>query len=156
MAVYYADVVKSINTTQFEVYVRNSYTPVIHPFYIDHPDVPMIGHENPNMEITDDDMCFSKLPVNYIVDMLVNGEPFSFVHTKDVAKMEAIIKSYVAQCDEAKDQLKPEMKPLVEKYRKAYGMLHEHTLDRERRQSAHQPKKLSIADILRALGPHAL
>lgn len=154
----YRDIAETLNKTLFDVYVPESYTPVVHWLFLEHPEIPMIGHEHASQggaDIESDNLCISKLPLSYIVDMLVTGQKFQWKYPSDIQKADMFIVTYLNQfkgVDLSKD---PQLKQLVEKFQTAHEKFHERTLEQEARKPVEQ-KRLSVADLIRALGPAGL
>lgn len=143
----YRDVAETINKTLFEVYVKESYMPVVHGVYLDNPSITPINAPDP---FDMDNMCYSRLPLKNLIDMLATGQEFWWKYGDDVAKAEGILKTYVDQFDGINLDRDPDAKAFLEKVKLAYSNFHQKHKEQIRRTAP--PKRLSIVDRIRAMG----
>lgn len=148
-SVIYRDIAETLNKTYFDVYIRESYQPVVHGYYLDHPEITPV---NAPADFEMDNWCSARYPLTYIVNMLVNGHEFAWKYPSDSAKAEAFLKAYIDQFEGTNLSRDPEQKAFLSNVKTAYHAFHDHYMERKQRLDPPKPKKLSIADRIAMLG----
>ena len=147
----YRDCAETINKTCFDIYVKESYTPVVHGVYLDHPELPPV---NAPMDCEIDNICYARLPLKNIIDMLATGQEFRWKYGSDIAKAEGILKTYLGQFEGINLDIHPEAKAFYEKVKLAHDKFHARHVEQVKRTAP--KKRLSIAERIRALGVMAV
>ena len=142
----------TINKTTFELYVRESYRPVIHGYYLEHPEIPMLNQVSPMEE---NNVCYTRLPIINIVDLVVNGHEFSFKHGKeDIPKVINYLEAYIKQYEAVNNgtNMDKDITAFVNDAKHTVKVLSRKNKDIGDR-SPKPKKKLSLIDKLKLFGP---
>ena len=145
---------ETLNNTLFEMYVRESYRPVVHQYYIDHPNVAMLNAVSPMEE---NNLCYTRLPIINVIDLIVNGHEFAFKFGDDVPKVVAFLEAYIKQYESVKTQMgglkvDKDMQAFIEDAKFALKKLKSKNRDIEDRKP--RPKtKLTLVQRLKLFGP---
>lgn len=145
---------ETLNKTTFEMYVRESYRPVVHQYYIDHPNVPML---NAVSAMEENNLCYTRLPIINIIDLIVNGHEFAFKFSDDVPKVIAFLDAYIKQYNDIKAQsggirVDKDMQAFIEDAKFALKKLKSKNKDIEDRKP--RPKvRLTLMQRLKLFGP---
>lgn len=145
----YRSLVDTLNKTQFELYVRESYHPVIHGYYLQHPEIPMVNAVSPEEE---NNICYTRLPIINIVDILVTGQYLAFKNPEDADKVRVLLKAYVDQFKNHKfDKENKDMEAFINDCRYALDQINLKVQDQKERVPAPKQKR-TLRDYLKILG----
>lgn len=145
----YRNIAETLNKTTFELYVRESYQPVVHYKYIENPWCKPI-HIPDKCELGN--MCYARYPLTYIIDMLVIGEEFRWKNSSDIPKAAIFLRSYLAAFEKMDLSGAPEQKAFVDKVALALDKFEQRVKEQKERTEKTPPKKLTLIDRLKALG----
>jgi hypothetical protein len=149
----YRSLEETLNKTTFELYVRESYHPVIHGYYLQHPEVAMI---NAVVNEEENNICYTRLPIINIIDLLVNGHYFAWKNPEDVTKVRTFLKAYVDQFKGVKfDKENKDMESFLSDCKFALDQLDMKIRDQKERVPTPK-KRRTIKELLGILGGNAL
>ena len=143
----YRDITETMNKTLFDVFIKESYMPIVHGVYLANPNITPIHMPDPFEE---DNFCRARLPIKNIVEMTVLGHEFAFAFARDAIKVKGIIDCYVAQFEGINLNNDPEQKAFIENCKETSKVLGSKRRNIENREH-HPQRKLSIAERLAML-----
>ena len=146
--VIYADMSKNLSEVKFDVYVKESYVPVVHYSYLGEGAPPPVRAVD---DVNCNDVCVSKLPITFIVDALVNGEWISFKNIADIKVVIDWIDRYLASFESMDLTAHPDVIGFNNNAKRARDILAENQRHYEDYQETRRPRKISIQDILAGL-----
>lgn len=145
----YRDISETLNKTLFELYVPESYQPVVHGYYLDHPDIPPIHTPEP---FESGNMCFTRLPLINIIDMLVTGQEFRWAHSTDIRKAADFLRMYIKQFERVDVSKDAAQKAFLEKAKHAEKKFRGYADERDSMTKKRPKKRLSLIERLKLLG----
>lgn len=145
----YRNAADTLNKTTFELYVRESYQPVVHYKYIENPWCRPI-HLPDKCELGN--MCYARYPLTYIIDMLVVGEEFRWKNSSDIPKAAVFLKAYLAQFEKMDLSGAPEQKAFVDKVALALDKFEQRVREQKARTEVTPKKRSTLIERLKALG----
>lgn len=143
----YSDITRTMNETLFDVYIKESYMPIVHGVYLANPNIPPIHMPDP---FEGDNFCRARLPIKNIVEMTVLGHEYAFVYPKDAIKVKGIIDSYLNMFEGIVLNNDPEQKAFIDNCKETSKVLGSKRRNIENRER--QPvRRLSLAERLAML-----
>lgn len=144
----YRNAAETLNKTTFELYVRESYQPVVHYKYIENPWCRPI-HLPANGELGN--LCYVRYPLTYIVDMLCIGEEFRWKNSSDISKAVGFLKAYMDQFKGIDLSRNPEQQMFMDKVKTALDKFETRVKEQKARTEKPKPKTMSIVDRIKLL-----
>ncbi len=145
----YRDIAETLNKTLFELYVPESYQPVVHGYYLAHPEIPPIHTPS---EFESHNLCFTRLPLINIIDMISTGQEFRWKHSTDIRKASDFLKMYIKQFEKVDVSKDAEQKAFLERAKHAERVLRGYADERDSMTKKREKKRLSLIERIKLLG----